>query len=686
MDDSSTVTLDIKTGLAYLPGELLLRILENDAISHDDRKALRLVCRRLSSIATLLLFSRICISKLHADREAFLNVALRPHLARAVRTVVWYELAEDERSFIQVHRASRNLEYRPRNFMDRGGDESHSESFLDKLVAQACQMFWLPSEDLQEYIDEEQERPRKEERAAARKEAIETFLPWFFVALDGMPGLTTLVSQPMHPLRELPTQFSCHSYPMTAQLFQAGATLKKNQMNEGLCSFFIPYMVHRGDSYRLSPITNLHVADEGQFSFITRIEHGFERGFSALSRLDLCLSHIEDLDDLEELVMCLAYTENLTELRKLRSLHLEDIRVTNSVLAKFIESIASSLKFLRLGSCRTSLKTMDDLADIKGLNLESLMITSDTGSHSYVQEDLLLRYLKGDKEWLDEMEPNLEPNSVIFTHLTVYDMCAWRTAAFFDVQAKYDCYTEIETQELRDEVESEYSYCEEVPDDYTSQDESEDKCQEEDEGESTHDTDSSSSVTGEVSTKKHVRDSPRWNYSMDSTPGGQIYYWKITAEDKPQRSFPTTTWRFTHRNGETALGEDPLEWWASWEGSEAGDICEATPFGDHFEDFLSNHDSDRDGRRMRDSKFIPYGRATLYEPERGSSVNEFFERNEEVKIKVSRGIEASRTIHITEGVIRSFWDRLDDEIKAKSVSMNRIYNLNETGLTEGKPD
>ncbi|KAK5989583.1 MFS-type transporter clz9-like protein [Cladobotryum mycophilum] len=65
-------------------------------------------------------------------------------------------------------------------------------------------------------------------------------------------------------------------------------------------------------------------------------------------------------------------------------------------------------------------------------------------------------------------------------------------------------------------------------------------------------------------------------------------------------------------------------------------------------------------------------------------VDRFFERNEEVKMKVSRGIEASRTIHTTEGVIRSFWDRLDDEIKAKSVSMNRIYNLDETGLAEGE--
>ncbi|KAK5994688.1 MFS-type transporter clz9 [Cladobotryum mycophilum] len=65
-------------------------------------------------------------------------------------------------------------------------------------------------------------------------------------------------------------------------------------------------------------------------------------------------------------------------------------------------------------------------------------------------------------------------------------------------------------------------------------------------------------------------------------------------------------------------------------------------------------------------------------------VDKFYERNSEVKIKVSRGVEAVRTISTTEEVIREFYGRLDDQIKAKSIGMTRIYNFDETGLTEGE--
>lgn len=77
-----------------LPGELLGQIFTDKCISHKDLKSLRLVCRSTTDHVTYLLFKNIGLSRLKIDREAFLNVAARPHLARAVRVLTWYELAE----------------------------------------------------------------------------------------------------------------------------------------------------------------------------------------------------------------------------------------------------------------------------------------------------------------------------------------------------------------------------------------------------------------------------------------------------------------------------------------------------------------------------------------------------------------------------------------------------------------
>ena len=53
-------------------------------------------------------------------------------------------------------------------------------------------------------------------------------------------------------------------------------------------------------------------------------------------------------------------------------------------------------------------------------------------------------------------------------------------------------------------------------------------------------------------------------------------------------------------------------------------------------------------------------------------------------MKVSRGFETFRNNSTTKEVIWDFYVRLDDQIKAKSVGMIRIYNFNKTGLSEGE--
>ncbi|KAK5998200.1 hypothetical protein PT974_00572 [Cladobotryum mycophilum] len=65
-------------------------------------------------------------------------------------------------------------------------------------------------------------------------------------------------------------------------------------------------------------------------------------------------------------------------------------------------------------------------------------------------------------------------------------------------------------------------------------------------------------------------------------------------------------------------------------------------------------------------------------------VDRFLQRHDHIKTKISRSIEASRTLETTEEKIRDFYDRLDEQIKAKSVGTDRIYNCDETGMAEGE--
>lgn len=65
-------------------------------------------------------------------------------------------------------------------------------------------------------------------------------------------------------------------------------------------------------------------------------------------------------------------------------------------------------------------------------------------------------------------------------------------------------------------------------------------------------------------------------------------------------------------------------------------------------------------------------------------VYRFLSRNPDVKMKLSRGIAAVRTLNSTEERFRDFYERLDREIKTKAVGSSRIYNMDETGLAEGE--
>lgn len=77
-----------------MPQELLGIIATDPALTNRDRKQVRLACRDLEAAITPFVFKRIVVSKLRADRDAFLSVAADPRLAACVEEVVWLELGE----------------------------------------------------------------------------------------------------------------------------------------------------------------------------------------------------------------------------------------------------------------------------------------------------------------------------------------------------------------------------------------------------------------------------------------------------------------------------------------------------------------------------------------------------------------------------------------------------------------
>lgn len=77
-----------------MPQELLRMVAADPDLANHDRKQARLACRALEAAMRPSIFSKAFISRLWADRDAFLNVAAAPHLAACVEEVVWLELGE----------------------------------------------------------------------------------------------------------------------------------------------------------------------------------------------------------------------------------------------------------------------------------------------------------------------------------------------------------------------------------------------------------------------------------------------------------------------------------------------------------------------------------------------------------------------------------------------------------------
>jgi hypothetical protein len=113
--------------LLKLPMEIVNHI-ATIYLSPSDYKSLRLTARFFGPAMIQLLYRRVYMSKTKLDRDNFFNIAQHPHLATAVRQLVWWELGEDESVFSQVfpeeetHKSNEDGPYNIPNFEELARD------------------------------------------------------------------------------------------------------------------------------------------------------------------------------------------------------------------------------------------------------------------------------------------------------------------------------------------------------------------------------------------------------------------------------------------------------------------------------------------------------------------------------------------------------------------------------------
>ncbi|KAM0332546.1 hypothetical protein ACHAQA_002830 [Verticillium albo-atrum] len=242
--------------LTTLPTEVLEQILVDEVLNKTDIKSLRAACRALVPSTTHLLFRQICISKLWSDRHAFLSIAAAPHLAAAVRTVVWYEMAQGQLAVAKLDCGPPNAGRR-RSCLDP--PYVPEWPFTHEVAMWSRSLFWWPislvaisytGSPYKRYIppDELELLGTVAEQLAAHEHAVREFYPVFLAAIRSMPGFSaggqaTLISAPMPPRRIIgPTPECPIAFPTDLFRYEKQWVVPKPMRNRGYFEFLLPAM------------------------------------------------------------------------------------------------------------------------------------------------------------------------------------------------------------------------------------------------------------------------------------------------------------------------------------------------------------------------------------------------------------------------------------------------------------
>ncbi|KAI2471116.1 hypothetical protein F4781DRAFT_143001 [Annulohypoxylon bovei var. microspora] len=571
----------------YLPPELLHIIFTDVRITQDDLKSFRLVSRSWTDNATVLLFRRIPLSRLKKDRDAFFNIASRSHLATCARVLVWYELGNDIPDW-----------YTPDHSPDAEGylesldEDANTQFFYSELSSQILDLFWF---SLQIAL-----RGDKTPSEAVNKEMhkLEDFMIQFYDALDAMPNLHTLVSQPMHPCRLLTK--SPTAYPITAQLLSGGLRTVGSHLTQTTHALLhLGLRMHRITRAPKDKLTRFYYADIHESSAFPNIRMKYlSTLFPKLTHLDLCIGTITNPKDLYELRDFISAAKCLTHLRlcfersyltslengpydskahvilghpefhlpQLCYLHLTDMRISPSKLLRVVKKHASTLRVLRI---------YDNLSPAIIKSFVNMMML-----HELELDDLVIIPINEEESWFIQFDDSFKNGQIIrngavanFVAMNIfayvrsqklcYDINDWRTAALIDsryASAQWDYldslkFLDSENGDSRDimGVPLQIEYIDEAtlePDNNISQESGQDATE----------------AREQASHIRRLWRSPWWIW--ESFHHGTPQMFNPTASQKADLRYlserlpilcPTVMWLFQHRNGETAVGKEPLE-------------------------------------------------------------------------------------------------------------------------------
>ena len=519
--------------LLHLPVELQLKILEDDGLTTDDHKALRLTARDFHPPVNAALFGRVAMSKTKKDWDVFRNIASRPDLAGCVREVVWYELIEDHRTLCHSQGMQEGC------WCERKADEVFPVT-THELAPLAKDLFWLSPETV---------KARDGAELADLKEQFQAL-----VVL--LPKLESVVSTPMPPRYVL----SNGPYVFTAQLFYrnlglTGPGYSRHSISSGFFHFLTPAMTHSS-----SKIRRLHFVDHPTRSAIHNFTDPQSPVFENLTDINLCLSIVRNTVDLWS---CLRRAGNLVRLRvrldvpetretlqAIASLFgtsstrywprittLELSRVTTRVaLLSFLGAHSLSLRSLTLHECNVYRDVLKEIAGVPRLNLTSFRVIASEGDKTqWVNEQDLLAFVNGaDKSGL--CIENIKERRDISTFSTVSDSATHESRSALDCEvwnhAGHPAANDFDTFRSKKD-----SSC----------------------GQSIY------------AREKREIGAPMWKVTRDD---GNEYFWSSDDAD----ALETRAWRFTHRSGEVAIGDEPLDYFSDWDSDgESRDVCEAVP-------------------------------------------------------------------------------------------------------------
>ncbi|KAF6804140.1 hypothetical protein CSOJ01_10404 [Colletotrichum sojae] len=434
---------------------------------------------------------------------------------------------------------------------------AEENAWRTKFVSEAMALFWWPIAatmtcwDLKSIREEDS---WKEDHLVP----LDEFCPLFYEAILAMPGLTTFVSEQMPPSRKL--QITDCGYPFTAGLFHDTASHVGKYDGNGCQEVSIPAIEQLElDGLAFPRILELHM-DEDHFDLSRRFKHHLrpdnERiSLHGLTRLHICWVRANPLFRLiEEIPLILEAAPNLTHLRICLDLVGSNVGpyIRSSFERVYLRGLDPNPDFF---GCL--LQSFPQMPKLSSLYLDGVPFTSEglctfLGSHAET-----LRHLHVNTP------PNLEPPSMAWEAgcMIVDDRNIPMSLETFGLEIGGGCRTHRSDHECENISDCGTPF---FDDTFPGNSILDDDLNNFDEGDSLT---LERMTAGDLLVPEDGDERPMYAREY-------MTHLRHLIENEKDADDRSVVWHFRHRNGEEAYGDDPLEYWSDWEGSEAGDIRE----------------------------------------------------------------------------------------------------------------